>query len=87
MCLSLFLWYIRILHLFVASQQLGIKLLMIFDTVKFVSILLQSRMTIVSISLLDEGFAVLYLFHSDFLDRLCSDILFSHDHRSTGYME
>ncbi|CAF1331869.1 unnamed protein product [Adineta ricciae] len=44
MCFSLCLWYVRILHLFVASEQLGIKLLMIFNTMKdlqfFVSFIL-----------------------------------------------
>lgn len=33
MCLALFLWYIRMLHLFVAFERLGTKLLMIFNTV------------------------------------------------------
>ncbi|CAF4396515.1 unnamed protein product [Rotaria socialis] len=34
MCIDLFLWYIRILHLFIASERLGTKLLMIFNTIK-----------------------------------------------------
>jgi hypothetical protein len=34
MCINLFLWYIRILHLFFASEKLGPKLLMIFNTVR-----------------------------------------------------
>ena len=33
MCLMLFLWYIRVLHVFAAYKRLGPKLLMIFNTV------------------------------------------------------
>ncbi|CAF1431414.1 unnamed protein product [Rotaria sordida] len=34
MCIDLFLWYVRILHLFFAYERLGPKLLMIFNTMK-----------------------------------------------------
>ncbi|CAF1542767.1 unnamed protein product, partial [Didymodactylos carnosus] len=34
MCLDLFIWYVRILHLFAASERLGPKLLMILKTMK-----------------------------------------------------
>ncbi|CAF4146733.1 unnamed protein product, partial [Rotaria sordida] len=34
MSIALFLWYVRMLHLFVAAERLGTKLLMIFNTMK-----------------------------------------------------
>ncbi|UJR10974.1 hypothetical protein I4U23_015159 [Adineta vaga] len=34
MCIDLFLWYIRLLHVFFAFERLGPKLLMIFNTMK-----------------------------------------------------
>ena len=34
MCINLFLWYVRTLHIFAAYEKLGPKLLMIFNTVK-----------------------------------------------------
>jgi hypothetical protein len=35
--IDLILWYVRILHLFAAYEKLGPKLIMIFNTVRFLS--------------------------------------------------